>query len=66
MITTEKNVSKFNVKFATLKTIRNLINTKQNNNNLKPEAEIYTIDCTKCHKKYIDETSRNLSKQNIK
>lgn len=30
MITIEKNVFEFNVKFATLKTIRNLINTKQN------------------------------------
>lgn len=45
--TNEKNLFKLSVRFVTTtkKTIRYLIATMQNNNNLKTEVGIYKIDC---------------------
>lgn len=41
----EKNISNLNIKFVTtsLKTIKDLINTKQNNYNIKSKVGIYKI-----------------------
>lgn len=44
----------------TFKTMKDLVNTKQNNK-LKPEEGVYSIACINCHKKYIGETSSNLN-----
>lgn len=43
----EKKLSKVSIKFiiTTSKTIMDLTNTKQNNSNIKAEANIYKIDC---------------------
>lgn len=48
--TVEKNLSKLNIKSVTTtsKRVRYLINTKQNNNNLQPEVENYSINCKNC------------------
>lgn len=59
----ENNFLKCNIKFDinTFKTIKDLINSKQNSKNLKPKAGINTIECNKRHKIYIGATSRNSS-----
>lgn len=62
--TTENNLSMLDIKFFNTisKTINSLITTKQNNE-LKIEGGIYSINCHKCHKKHIGETWRNEKKR---
>lgn len=49
--TIEKNLTKPNIKFVTTtsKTVRKVMNRKQNINKLKLESGTYSITCNGCH-----------------
>ena len=59
------NLKKIGIKTVTqsTKTVKNILQNKNNHKHTHSEAGVYTIDCLNCNKKYVGETSRSLGKR---